>query len=61
MSDPFFIGLVMTAMNDYVASQTSAGITVTADEAKLFARNCTIVVRAILDTGVDLTPGGEPS
>jgi hypothetical protein len=44
----------MTAMNDYVASQTSAGITVTADEAKLFARNCTIVVRAILDTGVNL-------
>jgi hypothetical protein len=56
MNDAFFAALVMTATNEYIRSQTQAGVAVTADEAKLFARNCTTVVRAVLDTGIELAP-----
>ncbi len=54
MNDAFFAALVMASMNEFVGAQTRAGVAVTADEAKLFAYNCTTVVRAVLDTGVEL-------
>jgi hypothetical protein len=49
-----FTALVLAAVQAYVTTQTQAGVTVTDDEAKLFAKNCTVVTNALLGTGVKL-------
>jgi hypothetical protein len=58
-----FIALVLNALENYVGKRTQENATISEQEAKLFASNCSVVVRAVLDSGVELiappAQGGE--
>ena len=54
-----FAGLVMMATQQHVTARTQAGVEVSETEAKLFAKNITSIVAALLATGVKFTQDPE--
>ena len=54
-----FAGLVLNGMQAHATTRTLAGVEVSEVEAKLFAKNITGIVAAVLATGVKLAPDAE--
>jgi hypothetical protein len=58
MNGQLIVGLVINAIENYVARRTEAGATISDEEAALFALNYSVVFRAMLETEIGKEIGG---